>query len=141
MIEFKYKIKDTSLKLPIAQGVLFSPAKNGSVNLACYDCWHDIERIEKHKLNRKVQNGFFILITNDSKFWTGKYQSKYGPDFNMKSGSHMQEVKKWNYFNKGSLSEKRKDDIGIKQQYDFDYKPFVNIAKKNGTFNQLIVEI
>lgn len=88
MIEFKHKTLNHSkkkFKVDIEyDGMLIKkdhePTNMGAPELGKYDCWSDIYRLEQHLKNGECDAAFFILITNDPRYFdesVGK-GSKYG---------------------------------------------------------------
>jgi hypothetical protein len=105
-IEFKHKTTNTSkesLKVKVKDaGVEIKPTKMDAQNLGRFDCWSDIERLESYRLdkNSNISNAFFILISNDSKYWGEDGDGKFGNAFAMNS-SHFDADLDGNIIGKG----------------------------------------
>ena len=135
--------KDCSYTLP--PGLEVIPSNMGARSIAKYDCWKDIQRLEKHVDNREASNGFFIFLTNDSLYWKEKNVSKvYGDAFSMENGKHSNKEKKWKNADKveKAIGVKRKDSISTKD-FNFEYTPYSKTEddKKAGEFKVLVVDI
>ena len=125
LIEFKYKTKNTTsgekLSFILPPGVEVIPSSMGARPIAKYDCWKDIERLERFVGEEECSNGFFIFLTNDSLYWKEKRDSEaYGNDFSMEEGNHECETKKW------------KDTIGLREIVGVNrMNPITNRAYKD----------
>ena len=143
-IEFKYKTrKGCTYTLP--PDVKITPSNMGARSIAKYDCWKDIQRLEKHVDNREASNAFFIFLTNDPLYWKERNASEvYGDDFSMEDGNHSSKPKRWKDADKveKAIGEKRKDPI-ITKDYNFEYTPYSKTEddKKAGEFKVLVVDI
>lgn len=169
-IEFKHKTTNTkkgSLKVTVKNANIQITPKTGSVNLGRFDCWSDIERLENYRNSPElgITNAFFILITNDSRYWDSDGDGKFGSGFRMNDvrfGGHS--YKKWkswsdnrgkpnnpnslgsvDYSELGAISKGRNRVIHIKSSYDFHWNTFITVQSSNPSVNcceyrRLIVE-
>lgn len=153
-IEFKHKTTNTSKKSLSVEvkdaGVVITPTKMDAQDLGRFDCWSDIERLESYKLdkNSTISNAFFILISNDSKYWEEDGDGKFGNAFAMNSDhfdadldgkrwkswddarpkkKHPDELGSVDYCDLGAISEGRNRVIRIKKPYDFDWDVFIEV--------------
>lgn len=156
LIEFKYKTKniadkDKREKFPVVFGNWLKLANDGAHNPNRYDCWRDIFRIEQNVKHKEVNNGFFILVTNDSAY-IGKDGSNsvfcQGDDFSLMPGVHIHQTKKVDPTVKGSSAGafRKSNPIKIENNYDFEYKDFQdfktdNVNEPYNKFWYLLVEI
>lgn len=153
-IEFKHKTTNTSkesltVKVKDAD-VEIKPTKMDAQDLGRFDCWSDIERLESYRLdkNSTISNAFFILISNDSKYWEEDGDGKFGNSFAMNSNHFAADLngKRWkswddarpkqkrpdelgsvDYCDLGAISEGRNRVIRIKKPYDFDWDDFIEV--------------
>ncbi len=154
LIEFKYKTKNSKSKAQqweLKSKVKVELANHAAQNLGCYDCWSDIERIEKNVKSGRVKNGFFIFITNDSLYWKGGEDDSNYSTLNMKENEPQKKGKR--YFEPEIDDEdarktkygKRSRIIDIKNDYLFKYQPYEYEPKIVqgilGDFRKLIVQI
>lgn len=158
LIEFKYKTKNTTsgekLSFILPPGVEVIPSSMGARPIAKYDCWKDIERLERFVGEKECSNGFFIFLTNDSLYWKEKRESEaYGNDFSMEEGNHECETKKWkdrddieNIVGKGRM--KHIENRAYKDENSFKYLNYSMLKKSfgekelgYGEFKVLIVDV
>lgn len=143
-IEFKYKTrKGCTYTLP--PDVKVTPSNMDARPNAKYDCWKDIQRLEKYVAKGKASNAFFIFLTNDPLYWKERNASEvYGDDFSMEDGNHSSKIKRWKDADKveKAIGEKRKDPI-ITKDYNFEYFPYSKtvVSKKVDEFKSLVVDI
>lgn len=163
-IEFKHKTTNTekrSLKVTVKNARVQITPKPNSLNLGRFDCWSDIERLERYKSSKLgISNAFFILITNDSGYWNPPKGGKFGDAFRMDCKFFAPEFKTWeswkgntvNPAQLGAISKIRNRAITIKNPYTFDWGDFIavpnynsmlqpNERKQCGVYRRLIVEI
>lgn len=64
--------------------------KQGAQNLACYDFWKDVKRIELvRKRFNAVKHGLAVFVTNDKSYWNGSSKTKSSYyQFNLNEGIH-----------------------------------------------------
>lgn len=143
-IEFKYKTrKGCTYTLP--PGLEVIPSNMGARSIAKYDCWKDIQRLEKYVAKGEASNAFFIFLTNDPLYWKERNASEvYGDDFSLEDGNHSSKTKRWKDVDKveKTIGEKRKDPI-IAKDYNFEYFPYSKtvVNKKVDEFQFLVVDI
>lgn len=169
-IEFKHKTTNTekgSLKVTVKNANISITPKPNSLNLGRFDCWSDIERLESYRMSSKlgISNAFFILITNDSRYWKQPKGGKFGDAFRMDCKRFALGDKMWkswdpkrpkrnnpqllgsvDYSELGAISEGRNRVISIKKSYDFHWGTFITAHSSNPSVNccqykRLIVEI
>ena len=139
-IEFKHKTSNTHpehLKVTMRNvNIEFSPTRMLAENPARFDCWSDIERLERHKEKGHAANCFFVFLTNNPKFWeedgTG---SRYGSSFGLNESHYDGEIKCWSGWDdqQQTIDSSRKRGIGrtrnraivIHHDYDFDWADFI----------------
>lgn len=151
-IEFKHKTTNTSkesLKVKVKDaGVEIKPTKMDAQNLGRFDCWSDIARLESYKLDKIISNAFFILISNDSKYWEEDGSGKFGNSFAMNSNhfaadlngkrwkswkderpkhNHPDELGSVDYCDLGAIGECRNRVIKIENSYAFDWDDYIEV--------------
>ena len=80
MIECKYKTRNYPANSKTHKPIVFTLRSGTQISLAnhlaqnngYYDSWSNIQQIEEYVENGTVRNGFFILLTNDWRYWDGK---------------------------------------------------------------------
>ena len=109
-IEFKYKTrKGCTYTLP--PDVKVTPSNMDARPNAKYDCWKDIQRLEKYVAKGEASNAFFIFLTNDPLYWKERNVSEvYGDDFSMEDGNHSSKPKRW------KDADKVEKAIGVKKR-------------------------
>lgn len=162
-IEFKHKTTNTekrSLQVTVKNARVQITPKPNSLNLGRFDCWSDIERLESYKASAVISNAFFILITNDSGYWSKPKGGKFGDAFRMDCKFFAKGPKTWESWNGktvnpaqlGAISKTRNRAINIKNSYTFDWDDFITVPNYNsmlqpskrkqcGLYRRLIVEI
>ena len=144
VIEFKHKTKRTNKPLPVngVSRIAFFPKSHYAQDLGRFDCWSDIERIEKLKLSGYMKNGFFIFLTNDNSYLTVSGHAASCGAFDISPGTYKPERKSWVKPVKiSSIGKIRNRDIEIKQKYVIDYKLYLDAGCRNGKFFVLTLEI
>ncbi len=150
-IEFKHKTTNTekgSLKVTVKNANIQITPKPNSLNLGRFDCWSDIERLERYRGDPElgISNAFFILITNDSGYWKPVNNGKFGDKFSMDGNPSSPLKKTWkswddnrpkrnnpqslgsvDYSELGAISEGRNRVIQINKQYTFDWHDFITV--------------
>lgn len=147
LIEFKYKTanrKKDSVTFTISSGVDVELKNHGAQDTGWYDSWKDIHRIEQCVLDNAdvtISNGFFILITNDSKYWS-QTDGRATENLYMNEGHHEHGEKRFNN-ERDYRGKKRQNGVSIERDYDFKYTPYKCFSEieQYGEFKMLIVEI
>lgn len=154
-IEFKHKTTNTekgSLKVTVKNANISITPKPNSLNLGRFDCWSDIERLERYRGNPGlgISIAFFILITNDLGYWKPANNGKFGNKFSMDGNPSSPPKKTWKSWNDnrpkrnnpqslgsidyselGAISEGRNRVIIINKQYTFDWGDFITVPNYN----------
>lgn len=110
-----------------------------------YDCLKDIERLEKLKKEKgnKINNGYFILITNYKGFWETNNGEKSSYDKKLRFENGITKgIKKWAK-NTGGTKKGREKSITISHDYDVNFELYNNVktGKGNTEFKMLIIKI
>lgn len=156
-VEFKYLTinnaklkasKNYKLKEPCPFIDQIEPSRMLAQDQRRFDCWSDIERMEKLISNGKISNGFFILITNDESYWNEAGTNKL---LSIKNGEEQKSgTKEWTcteseLTNKvKSYGKSRMRTINIKNDYKFVYKEYSKFKiddSKKVVFNIAVVKI
>lgn len=132
-IEFKYKTKEVTLTL--GNGLEVTTSNMLAQADGRYQCWKDVERLEK--IVNTGANAFFIFITNDSTYWR-KGRSNNSEVFSLKDGTvNPHKLKKY-IDSKGN--EKKKSVVT--KEYKLEYSVFREYdGSINSEFKQLILDI
>lgn len=158
VIEFKYltinrgKLKDSNNTIfenafPFVKS--YEPSNMLANDQRRFDCWSDIERIERlvkdSKINDKYSNGYLILITNDEKYWNSNGTHKH---LTLKEGSYDSGDKEWTceedelLGKSNSFGTTRMRKIVIRNKYVVHYDSYHTFdEKKFGEFKYLVLEI
>lgn len=138
VIELKYKTK-ASPAMCYGQG--FTLKTHGAQGLGRYDYLHDVARIEQFskRSDKKMQNGYAVLLTNDSLYWTQNGQGRSYNAFSLCNGStQFKGHKGWS----ASISP---SSVGIHRINGFDLAKTYNINwnkwSSNPNFEYLLLEI
>lgn len=135
-IEFKYKTNEVTLTL--GNGLEVTTSKMSAQTYGRYQCWQDVERLEK--IVNTGANAFFIFITNDSSYWT--YWRK-GRSNNSKVFS-LEDRTVNHYTLKKYIDSKRneKKKSVVTKEYKLEYSVFREYdGRRNSEFKQLILDI
>lgn len=84
VIELKYK---TTAAVAICYGQNFTLKTHGAQGLGRFDYLNDVARIEQFVQNSKNANGFAIILTNDSQYWTQSGIGRSYAEFSLKDGT------------------------------------------------------
>ena len=135
LIEFKYLAKEFSGTIDDMQ---IHGKSHFSLSKRRYDCWKDIERIEKFTYSNKtdIDYGYFILITNSSSLWNKTKETSLDYEFHIEEGVHKAGIKRWKDKISDDTKKKRYKPIEITKDYNFEYKEY-----SSPSFKQLVVEI
>ena len=130
--KFEYKKNDIDIKL----------RNQSALPVRRYNCMTDISRLETLKKDKKITEGYFILITNDKKFWTKSKNETIEEDFKFDKGIIKAKTKNWRKdAGKGTIKGHEKSII-IKNEYKIDFKTFKEYEnQKKGLFKQLVLKI
>ena len=101
IIEFKYLTvnrddlkseKNIILENPCPFVKKYEPSRMLAHDQRRFDCWSDIERIEKLVKKSNFSNGYVIVITNDDKYWNSAGTHAM---LSLKQGDYKPETKEW----------------------------------------------
>ncbi len=136
-IELKYKTKELKYKN-------FNLKDHGARNLACYDYWKDIERVESLIINTNFEKGFCIFLTNDLGF-LNKPRSNVGyKDFSIYENKRIfKKQLNWGKNIRKDNLNRRKEPINLKFNYQFNWENYCILkdSKLNNDFRYLFTEI
>lgn len=140
-IELKYK----TCKLDIlSAGETFHLKAQSAQDIARYDFWKDVERLEKICGREKNTTGYVIFLTNDSTYWVDKSRKRPTNQdaFRIHEGKETTGVLTWK---RPSGTEKyRPDDIKLNGKYTPNWTNYSEIGtegKKNCAFRYLLVKV
>lgn len=112
-----------------------------------YDCLKDIERLEILKKekdkDKRIDEGYFVLITNYKGFWERKNKEKEVMDEEFRFEREIKKgVKKWSE-KTGGMKKGREKPITISHDYDVVFELFNKIESGNGNveFKVLMLKI
>lgn len=90
-IELKYKTK--AFSCPGLFGTTCSLKNQHARDLGRYDYWKDVRRIEDLKIaHDKIREGYAIILTNDSEYWTAPTKNTIDRDFKLHNGMNVKDV-------------------------------------------------
>ncbi len=146
-IEFKYKTRRQK-DLRVLKKYEYSLANQAATNLARFDCWSDIERLEYERDDKsRIKEGYFLFITNVMAYRSSKKGSM--SQFDMVEGKHSKGTKSIDdsvtVLSCGKLRKQHnlrfndlahQGSIDIRNDYDFHYCDFGSSG-----FKSLLVKI
>lgn len=135
VIEFKYITKRYEADI---DGLKINLKAQGAQNVRRYASWRDIEKIEQLKKEKGLSEGFFILVTNDSKMIDAVPSKNIDSPFDVSQGTHPQSTDLYwqNASSYPKTTKKYPNHILIDGKFNFDYKNY-----NNGEFSYVIVKI
>ena len=93
------------------------------------------------KKNKKITEGYFILITNDKNFWAKSKKETIDENFKFDKEIIKAGTKKWRKdAGKGTIKG-HENPINIDNDYKIDFKTFIEYENKNGLFKYLVLKI
>ncbi len=136
-IELKYKTKKESIDFAGEPWVLGNQA---ATNLGRYDYIKDIIRLEKLKIDNKIEKGYSIFLSNDSSYWNdNRKYNKTGVEFYISENMTISNELKWSQFtNMGGIG-KRKNPLQLLNTYKMNWLDYSNDNRNN--FKFLVTEI
>jgi len=146
-IELKYKtktIESDSLYMNTNIPVKRILRKQGAQDLAGYELWKDINRIETLIKDGFATSGVCIFITNDMYYLRGKCDvDAQAFAFRLGTGSHYHGAYHWNIDTKTQIPSyiNKKKGFYIYNDYLFDWQDFYMYDAVNGIFKFLFLEI
>lgn len=136
-IELKYVTKELVVTV---NNELFDLKDHMATNLRRYDFYNDIRRLESLKINKEIDKGYVIFLTN-----VPSYQNSttgMAKEFNF---AHECKISQGKYdwsgeeINDRSIGSSRKKEIEINQQYDCRWSEYSTI--NNHVFKYILLEI
>ena len=140
LIEFKY-ITDTYSD--IVNDIFLEVKSHMAMDIRRYDCWKDIERIERFSKSSEsdVDYGYFILVTNVPALWDNPGNNSLDAEFHIENGLHKHGLRKWRDGTSKGTTKGRELPIETDFDYVFKYYPFFDSKKRHGEFRFLVVDI
>ena len=121
----------------------FALKNQGAHDIIAYDCFKDLERLERFTTDAKADRGFLIVLTNDALYWKTPARIGAGYDaFRLFDGRRVSGILEWGDGAGPGTRRRREDPIHLRGQYRFDWvdysRPSLNRA---GEFKVLVVEV
>lgn len=138
IIELKYKTKAAPAT---CYGQSFTLKTHAAQGLGRYDYLNDVSRIEQFssKYNKKIQNGFAIILTNDRQYWAQSGKGKSYAEFSLKDGAtQISGHKKWAQgISPNSTGAHRINGLDLSKSYQINWSQWGQIPN----FKYLLLEI
>lgn len=126
MCKFEYKKNDIDIKLRNQRAL---PVRR-------YNCMTDISRLETLKKDKKITEGYFILITNDKNFWAKSKKETIDENFKFDKEIIKAGTKKWCKDAGEGTIKGHENPINIDNDYKISFKFLENMkTKKMGYLN------
>lgn len=133
-IELKYVTKELVVKV---NDELFDLKNHMATNLRRYDFYKDISRLESLKINKEIDKGYVIFLTNVPSYQ--KSTNGMAEKFNFADGCKISQGK-YDWSGKRPTEKShRKEEIEIKQQYYCRWNEYSTID--NHVFKYILLEI
>lgn len=101
----------------------------------------DISRLEVLKKDKKITEGYFILITNDKNFWVKSKKETIDENFKFDKEIIKAGTKEWHKdAGKGTIKG-HENPINVDNDYKIDFKVFKEYENKKGLFKYLVLKI
>lgn len=141
-IEFKYIVKKYK---EVIDGVEYNLRNHSALDIRRYDCLKDISRLEALIEAGKIDDGYFLLITNDSKLWENINNNETSDkEFRFYDGGKITAgKKKWQNKAKSGTTKNRNKELVIHNEYNVGFKEYSKLNPANGSniFKYLLIEI
>ena len=126
-IELKYKTDRLSTE---CKGEFFELKKHSAYDCGLYDCFKDIERLERFVDSSDYIKGYAIWLTNDPFYVSGSIsENTYYKDFSLRQGRELTPGKYcWNPV-KDSVTKDRTAPIQLEGSYAIDWKPYGDVRR------------
>ena len=141
-IEFKYIVKKYNEEI---DGVEYNLRNHSALDIRRYDCLKDISRLEELLKVGTIEDGYFLLITNDNNLWQNT------SDKNVRD-------KEFRFYDKGKITAGTKTwlnnpasgtikgrikKITIHKEYNVNFKKYSTLNPNNGShiFKYLLIKI
>ena len=134
LIELKYKTKTATITDINGEQIILQ--NHSAHDFGCYDYLKDVSRIEQLKQNNNnLKNGFAIILTNDSSYYTPKSGAAYDM-FRIHQGATKSGKLNWLPTRKGTLlAYGNRHNFSLLGSYTMDWLLY------NNDFRYLITEI
>lgn len=139
-IELKYKTRKLEA---VIKDEPFFLRDHAATDLARYDFWKDVQRLEQVASKSKAE-AFAIIITNDSALWgTSKRQDTFDAEFKINDGRHLSsEVMHWHEETSVGTRKGREPNIVLRGDYNLRWQQYSLLKDvRNGDFRVLILKI
>ena len=141
-IELKYKTKVGTFE---EHGETFKLKQHGAQNLARFDFFDDIRRLQLLKKHKKIEKGYAIFLTNDPLYWEPIKRKNFSSNFSMEDKRVIMSNTNLGWTgnpSEGSVTIKRlspNNPIFIENNHQFNWCQYSQIEKSS--FKYLIAEI
>lgn len=141
-IELKYKTKVGTFE---EHGETFKLKQHGAQNLARFDFFDDIRRLQLLKKHKKIEKGYAVFLTNDPLYWEPIKRKNFSSNFSMEDKRVIKPNTNLGWIGnprEGSVTRKRlspNNPILIENNQQLNWCQYSQIEKS--IFKYLIVEI
>jgi hypothetical protein len=138
-VELKYK---TALFNATVLGRPTRLKNQSAQDVARYDFFRDISRVECVVASEKAVRGFAIFLTNDGGYWRAGRDGTADAMFRIHEGRSIADRKlTWGTQTSAGTMKGREEAISLTQDYSFGWNDYAKVDGKNGLFRYLMVEV
>lgn len=140
-IELKYKTRSYDC---VIDGEKFSLNNHGAQDIGRYDILKDIQRLEQMLSAEVVDEGIFILLTNDPSYYqnTGHKKQTVDRDFRINEGKNVSGQLSWGERTGKGTMKGREEPISLKGHYEMNWNNYSQIDNSGtGIFRSLILPV
>ena len=121
-IELKYKTRSISVAW---KEEVFDLANHGAQDIAAYDVWKDVQRIERVCSKRTDVDGYVILLSNDSSYWNGSTsEGTVASAFRVNEGRIVNGGLSWASHTGNGTMKNREKPLDINGTYSIAWRDF-----------------
>ncbi len=138
-IELKYK---TRLLSATVQGEAYSLANQAAQDLARYDFFKDIQRLERLVASSIASDGWAIFLTNDPTYWTSGRGGSVDLAFRIEHGRSASGTLAWGSHASSGTTRGREAELALSGIYDLVWSDYSRVSKDSaGTFRCAALQI
>jgi hypothetical protein len=136
-IELKYKSR---LFVHEYNGEAYALKNHAAEDVARYDFWKDVWRLETVVRTGKARCGYAIFVTNNPGYWKPGRRTSVDAAFRMHDGREVYGQLAWNGASEGTMKH-RESPIQLGSSYTLRWINFSELNVRGGMFQYLLLEI
>lgn len=139
-LELKYKTRRLSLQI---NGEHFNLLDHSAQDTGRYDFIKDIQRLERLLEGQENAEGYAILLTNDSSYWTQpRGERSVDAEFRIHEGRHLTGVLQWKPNASVGTMRGREAVLDVRGDYLLQWQDYTRLAEAGyGTLRSLTVRV